>query len=737
MYDILSMAVGGFLGGGGIAAIFGIFQFIKSRASAKTNDDYSSFIEQMTDGYYRSTLDGKQITANPALVRLNGYDTKEEMLSAVNDIASEWYVEPGRRDEFIKELNENGQVERFTSEIYRHKTREKIWISESARLVFDPSGRPCHFEGTIREVTDTMRRLELEETYRKFTESVPGVLFQARWSSDGKFSLPYTSNTIRKLLGDVYDDSLAQDSSALFKIIHPDDYRAYQASAEESVTEMKPWIHEYRIILPNGKITWLGLNAMPEMEPDGSCVWHGFLMDITHRKTSEEHIHNLAFYDSLTELPNRRQFLKNLESTLENCCAGDQISAVMFIDLDNFKTLNDTRGHWLGDILLQKISKRLVACIGDKGIVARFGGDEFVILLENIARTEVEAKKQAEFIANSVMEVVDKPCHLEGGDFQTTGSIGMMLFNDSDLLASEVLRCADMAMYASKENGKNCVTLYDSTMLEALDYSANLAMRLGQAISKGELVLHFQKQVDKNGNLIGAEALPYWHHSNNGSIAVDQLITLAEQSGNIASLNEWVLQEAFKTLACWKDDDCLNKVKLSVRVCAFQLHDTNFTSNLEHLAELHGVDPSNLIFAMAEDIFKQDTSLVGSTMSKLRELGVGFSLCEIGAGYSSLVHLRDLPFSELKIDRKLVSDLSDNPNDQVIVSAIIFMAKTLGFETVADCVETNRQQNRLRDAGCTKFQGCLYGSAAPIEEFGFEVRCSKGAKLVRINSEAA
>lgn len=429
-----------------------------------------SFVENMAEGYYRSSLGGEQLTANPALVRLNGYDNQEEMLAGVKDIATEWYVDPQRRTEFSKLLNDNGKVVDFVSEVYRHKTRERIWISENARLVCDKRGLPLFYEGTVREITDTVKRLELEDLHRKLTEQVPGALFQVRWDGGDQFELPYRSPGLKAVLKCPADGD-EPDHEMLVSSIHPDDIDAFCEAAHRSAENLTPLETEFRWQTAGGETIWLAVKAGPQREDDGSCLWHGHIGNVTERKEREQEIYRRASFDDLTGLSNRTHFLDLMEKSLRRIRRGGGGAALFFIDIDNFKMLNDTRGHSAGDALLKAIAGKLQMCVEGEGVVGRFGGDEFTLLLDDLGPSAEAAQKKANRIALSILKLVDQPIETEGRPFHTTCSIGVRMIGEARTKPEILLKDADTALYAAKEGGRNRVVFYDEEIRKRCEAS--------------------------------------------------------------------------------------------------------------------------------------------------------------------------------------------------------------------------------------------------------------------------
>jgi len=447
-----------------LAASLPVFDDLIRAAVEDSENRYRAIYENVSEGIYRSSLDGHQISANPALVSLNGYDSEAEMLAAVNDIGLEWYVDPTRRDLFRQLLNEHGRVVDFVSEIYRHRTRERIWVSENAYLVRAPhSGEPVCYEGTVREVTETVRRLELQRQVEKIAAVVPGCIFQFRRSPAGAMSMPYASAGFSKLFG-FPPEEVVLDVSRILEIVVPDDLDRLLMTVEVSAQEMSPWQCEFRISLPHRSFRWLFSNSLPEREADGSTLWNGFVTDVTDRKQAEVRIHELAFLDPLTRLPNRRLLLDSLDEALADSARSGSHGAMLFIDLDHFKMLNDTLGHQAGDLLLIEVAARLSANLRSGDAVARFGGDEFVVLAQNLGRSRRAAERSAGEIATGVLGCFDQPCRIADRALRTTPSIGVAIFVGADISPDEIMRRADVAMYETKRGGRNGFRLFRPTM---------------------------------------------------------------------------------------------------------------------------------------------------------------------------------------------------------------------------------------------------------------------------------
>jgi len=442
-----------------------------------------------------------------------------------------------------------------------------------------------------------------------------------------------------------------------------------------------------------------------------------FIRDITTRRESEEQIRNLAFYDTLTQLPNRRLMQDRLRQALAASSRSGMEGALLFIDLDNFKTLNDTLGHKMGDELLKQVAQRLVSTVRDGDTVARFGGDEFVIVLENLSKELFLAAERAEDIGEKIAYVLNLPYQLGEHESHVTSSIGVALFNKNPLGVDGLFKQADIAMYQAKKAGRNTLRFFDPQMQETIDARAALEVEMRRALDRGEFELFYQVQVDGNGRVHGAEALIRWRHAERGLVPPGQFIPLAEETGLIVAMGQWVLDAACAQLAHWKANPLMAGLTLSINVSARQFRQVEFVDDVRRTVRRHGIAAAQLMIEITESTLLEDIDDTIAIMSALREIGVRFSLDDFGTGYSSLQYLKRLPIDELKIDQSFVRDIVVDASDKAIVSTIIAMASTLSVDVIAEGVETQDQRMFLRGAGCRLFQGYLFGKPLPIEAF--------------------
>jgi diguanylate cyclase (GGDEF)-like protein/PAS domain S-box-containing protein len=686
------------------------------RAAMRERLNTAELIENLHEGIYRSSLEGRQLAANRSLVKLNGYGSEAEMLASVNDIATEWYVEPNRRAEFREILDRDGRVEEFVSEVYRHKTRERIWITESARIVRDPAtGRPLYYEGSVREITETVKRLQLEEQFQKLTSQLPGGLFQFRRSADGSYSVQYLSSGFRRIVG-LPEDTRLMATAQFVDFILEEDKADYFRSLIASRRNLSPWDHEFRLRTPAGEVKWVRIVAKPEAD-GGAITWHGYLMDVSARKGQAMEIEKLAYFDPLTGLPNRRMLMDRTAAALAGARKRGRVGALLFIDLDNFKNLNDSQGHHVGDLYLMQVADRLRGCAGEAGMVSRMGGDEFVIMLEDIADGLPEGSSTALAVAKRALTALRKTFVLGPVHHRGSASVGVVAFDGCEGGAEELIRRADIAMYEAKGGGRNRVALFDPASLEQESHRFRLLNDLRAAISDGELALHFQPQIDREGRVCGAEALLRWRHPEFGDIPPAVFIPLAEHCGLIHEIGDLVLAKGVETLAAWQRKPETARLRLALNISVQSFANATFVPGLAELIARHEVDASCLTLEFAENVMARNHERTAASMNELKKFGIRFSLDDFGTGYSSLVHLKKLPFDELKIDGGFVADIETRESDRALVRTILAMATTLGLTAVAEHVENDKQRIFLHLFGCEVFQGLLYSPALPEEDF--------------------
>jgi len=466
----------------------------------------------------------------------------------------------------------------------------------------------------------------------------------------------------------------------------------------------------------NGKLyaEWLTINAV--LSPAGKVTHYvGSFSDITQNKEAEAEVHRLAYYDQLTQFPNRRLLQDRLGQALATAARSGMYGAVLFLDLDNFNTLNDTRGHDTGDQLLINVAHRLRQSLREADTVARLGGDEFVIVLENLGGDRSAAAALARDFGDRLCKDIARPYRLKGEDYVCTASLGVCLF-DGDETVEHLLKNADMAMYRAKDSGRNTVRFFDPEMQAALDKRSSLETALRQALERRELQLYYQPQFNCSGQVIGAESLLRWRAADGAFISPADFIPLAESTGLILSIGAWVVDTACRQIKEWESDARASALQLSVNVSALQFRQDNFVDQIRRLIEETAIDPTRLKLELTESMILDDITTAINKIQTLRELGVSFSMDDFGTGYSSLAYLTRLPIDELKIDQSFVAKLPGARNDQIIVETIITMGRNLGLRIVAEGVETETQRDFLEEHGCHSFQGYLFSRPLPLPE---------------------
>jgi diguanylate cyclase (GGDEF)-like protein/PAS domain S-box-containing protein len=548
----------------------------RSRALAAAEQEYRGLFENSVVGIYRSSLDGRQLRANPSLVRLNGYETEAEMLAAVQDIALEWYVDPARRDEFRDALERDGKVTDFVSEIYRHKTREKIWISESAWVVRDDEGRPVCYEGTVIDASD---RIEADR-----------------------------------------------------KIMH------------------------------------------------------------------------MARHDALTEIPNRTFFLESLRKRLRRGRLSAPV-AVLCIDLDRFKEVNDTLGHGAGDTLLRSASRRLGGLIGNQDIVARLGGDEFAILL-----TDPQSDENIRAMADLILDALSRPFSIGGQRAVIGASIGVAISGRHGDDPTELLKNADIALYKAKNEGRQRCCFFDPNLTSKLQRRRMIELNLRSALAAGEFELHYQPIIDiTTGATISHEALLRWRHPLMGLISPAEFVPIAEETGLMIPIGEWILRQA-----CADATGALGSPSIAVNLSPVQLRSPNLLTTVMSALASSNLPPERLELEITETVLLSDNKVTYGTLRDLKAMGIRIALDDFGTGYSSLSYLQRFNFDKIKIDRSFVSPSQPGTTGLAVVKAVILMAAELGMDVVAEGVETEEQVATLVEAGCRLMQGYLFGRPVPV-----------------------
>ena len=808
----------------------------------------STLFELLPIGAYRSSVSGRQLRANAALVRLNGYDSEAEMLAVVNDISREWYVDPERRNQFKQLLEREGQVMNFVSEVYRHKTRDRMWIRENAHLVRNDQGEVTFYEGTVEDISASrageMALRVNEELFRQVTSQLPGMAFLALLKADGTREYSFVSDGVRELFG-VEPSDVIGNGNLLKSFWHPEDRASVEAGVAGSAALGQPFSLQYRIVLGDGTVKWVQTTSSSissdhrgnlrcgvvldithskraeeqlrqseerwklalESTGDGVWDWHiqsgmeyysrrykemygysedkvwqqsdqfedivhpddkeqllrdqqahfegrtptyrnehrvrcsdgswkwilsrgmvisrdaqgkpvrmiGTHTDITEWKKSEALIWQQANYDPLTGLPNRRMLRDRLEQDIRKCKHDGLQLAILFIDLDHFKEVNDTLGHDSGDLLLIEAADRIRHCVRDSDTVARMGGDEFTVVL-----SELSGAERLERILQKILGALSAAFQLGDEQVFISASIGITMYPADATEVESLFKNADQALYVAKGAGRNRFSFFTSALQEAAQTRVRLANDLRAALAEQQFRVVYQPIVDLGtGDIRKAEALIRWQHPTRGLISPTEFIPIAESSGLIIDIGEWVFRQAADQVVRWRELHHPH-FQISVNKSPVQFHSDGSTrkSWAQHLQSL-GLPGGSIAVEITEGLLLDTSATVTQQLMEMRQTGVQVSLDDFGTGYSSLTYLQKFEIDYIKIDQSFVRNLVPSSTDLALCKAIIVMAHELGMKVIAEGVETAQQRDLLVAAGCDHGQGYLF--ARPMSARDFDV----------------
>ncbi len=584
---VLERGVGLYDQHGHLAWIEGFIQDISERMAAnealhEAVRRYRSIFEHATEGIFQTTPEGRYLNANPALARIYGHASPDELVAHLHDIQRQLYVLPQRRGEFVRLMQAHGVVRNFESQVYR-RDGHIIWISENARAVRDVDGSVQFFEGTV--------------------------------------------------------------------------------------------------------------------------------VDITERKQHEAVLEHQASHDSLTGLPNRSLLRDRIEQAIVKAQRDNHLVAVVFVDLDHFKLINDSLGHHVGDRLLLEVADRLLACVRGHDSVARQGGDEFVLVL-----TELHEENEILAIVSRLLEIISQPWMDEGQEYGLSCSVGISCYPQDGGDPDALLRCADAAMYKAKESGRSTYHFYTPELNLAISERLELENSLRHALEREEFRVYYQPRIDvASGRIIGAEALIRWDCPGKGIIPPDSFISIAEETGLIIPIGQWILEEACRQNSAWQRAG-LPPINVSVNLSPIQFRHTGLVQSVASALAQAGLDPAFLELELTESFVMHDAERINVAMKSLKTLGVDIAVDDFGTGYSSLSYLKRFPVDRLKVDKSFVRDIDNDPDDAAIVRAIITLGHALGLKVVAEGVETLAHLEFLRQHGCDELQGYYFSRPIPALE---------------------
>lgn len=507
---------------------------------------------------------------------------------------------------------------------------------------------------------------------------------------------------------------------------------AFYAEMWETLTRTQEWAGEVWSRRKNGDVypEWLSITAV-KGKYGAIAHYVGTISDISHRKAAQDEVSHLAYFDSITDLPNRRLLTDRLNQAITASARSGHTGALLFIDLDNFKNLNDSAGREKGDRLLKLAARRIVGCVRESDTVARFGGDEFVVMLQNLSQNAGEATAQARMVGEKILAALDHSYGFGSHRYHSTCSIGAALFSGDLEPPEELLKQADLAMYQAKQAGRNAIRFFDRNMQAMVSRRAKLEATLRQGLGKNEFLLYYQPQFDRDDRLSGVEALLRWQHPQRGLVLPTEFIPIAEETGLILPLGHWVLETACAQLAAWAARPERAHLTMAINVSPLEFQHADFERQMLSLIGKTGVNPNLLKLELTETMLVHDVEATIAKMTSLKAYGLRFCLDDFGAGFSSLSCVKRLPLDQLKIDQSFVRDVLTDPGDAAVANTIIALGKSLGIGVIAEGVETEEQREFLAQNGCHAFQGYLFSRPLPLEAFeDFAAVCHRGSAVV-------
>jgi diguanylate cyclase (GGDEF)-like protein/PAS domain S-box-containing protein len=679
----------------------------RRKAMEKTLMHHAAIVESSEDAIIGKTLDGTISSWNKGAEQLFGYRCEEVLGRHISVVIPASHQ---KEENQVLEDIRNGVALRSYQTVRRGKDGRMIDISVTVSPLRDAAGTVVGSSKVARDISEQKRfEQELRIAATAF-EAHEGMMITDANKIILRVNRAFTLST-----GYTAEEAVGRHVRLLSSGRQE---AAFYSEMWQTIQRDGSWQGEIWNRRKNGEIypEWLTITAVRNL---AGITTHyvGTHTDITSRKAAEDEIRNLAFYDPLTRLPNRRLLMDRLYQAQIAAARGNQQGALMFIDLDNFKSLNDTLGHDKGDLLLQEVARRLATCVREGDTVARLGGDEFVVVLENLSGQKDEGASQAETVAGKILGTLSQTYLFDGHEHHCTSSIGLTLFGDRHEMPAELMQQADLAMYQAKAAGRNAMRFFDPEMQARVSAHALLERDLRNAVREAQFVVHYQVQVDGENQATGAEALVRWQHPDRGMLFPDAFIPLAEQTGLILPLGQLVLETACAQLAAWADLPDRRHLTLAVNVSGRQMRQPDFVEQVQSILERTGADPRKLKLELTESLLLTEIEDTIEKMATLRDQGIGFALDDFGTGFSSLSYLKRLPLEKLKIDRCFVTDVLTNPNDAAIAKTIVALALSLGLAVIAEGVETAEQQQFLAAHGCHRYQGYLFSRPLPLAAF--------------------
>ncbi|TWG38270.1 diguanylate cyclase/phosphodiesterase with PAS/PAC and Chase sensor(s) [Acidovorax delafieldii] len=689
-------------------------------ARRESEERFRALFNQATVGVAQvDSATGQFVRVNQRYADILGYSPEEmvgmtfQSLTHPDDLAADLAQ--------VRRLQSGDVPEYRLEKRYIHKDGHEVWGDLTVSSMWASGSAPGHHIAVVQDITARKRMEENlranEQRLRSILERLPMGLCLVQ--DDGLIS--FRNQRYVQICG--YTQEEVPDTDTWWQ-------RAYPDAAERDAIRQRLLDTRHLGVIPLAEYTIRCADGKYKpVEISGIFVEGGRLItmqDLSERKAAEEEINQLAYYDPLTRLPNRRLLMDRLQQALATSARHQRSGALLMLDLDNFKTVNETRGHDRGDALLLQVAHRLRGCVHEDDTVARQGGDEFVVVLEDLGDSPEEAAARAEDVGQRILGVLREPYQIDGAAHHSSLSMGVTIYSGTRETVDELLKRADLALYQAKNAGRDTLRFYDPQMQAAVSARATLELDMRVGLAQGQFELYYQPQID-HGRITGAEALLRWRHPRDGFISPAHFIPLAEETGLILPLGEWVLQAACRRLAAWAQQPDLALLSLAVNVSPRQFHQSGFVAQVLAALAGAGADGHQLKLEMTEGLLLQDVEDTIDKMGQLKGYGVGFSLDDFGTGYSSLSYLKRLPLDQLKIDQSFVRDVLTDPNDAAIARTVVALGTSLGLRVIAEGVETEAQREFLERHHCHAWQGYLLSPPVAVAEFEALVRRTNGA----------
>ncbi len=610
----------------------------------------------------------------------------------------------------------------FTRRLHAiQKVADAVQAGDSTRRAVVPGGdEAAQLAHQFNRMLDSLAQREeaLQESEFRWKFALEGA-GDGVWDWNPQTDVAHFSKRWIEMLG-FAEHEFPGKGSAWVEHLHPEDKdRVLTCIGDYFAGKDAAYVVEFRLRCKDGSWKWILARGMlvSRDEKGNPLRMIGTHTDISARKQAEEQINSLAYYDPLTNLPNRRLLMDRLRTAQSNSSRSYNYGALLFLDMDKFKTVNDTLGHDYGDLLLIEVAGRIKSCVREADIVARLGGDEFVVLFEEVDEDAENTSQKVALVAEKIRAALTLPYYLKGIEQYSSPSIGVCLFLGKGESVDALLKHADMAMYQVKDSGRNAVRFFDPAMQLAVETRAALELDLRRALPENQLHLYYQVQVDNENRALGAEVLLRWNHPDHGLISPMRFIPIAEESTLILEIGAWVLDAACRQLGQWGKNEQTQNLTLAVNVSAQQFKQFDFVESVAKVLRTHGVKASRLKLELTESVVLNNVTDVVATMHALKALGVGLSMDDFGTGYSSLAYLKQLPLDQLKIDQSFIRDMNSDQNDAVMVKTIIDLAQNFRLNVIAEGVETEAQLTLLKKLGCAEYQGYYFSKPVPLDQF--------------------